>query len=1298
MKNLKEVSGYFKRSFENLLAAAGLLILLAAILTILSSFLFKSSATISETKTLTNLRETARNIRQEFIQLLNQLEKRKSFFQQIKFPEDEREVFSLFQNAGLEPAVEGLAWLDQTLTPLVWYGNVVNLKSLLRPWPQNYEKILNNSFVVQDKASFFMVFLQPITQNRFLALFELLAFQPQFQSTYLKEFQRLRSVVKTGADIDFWEYTHDTEALDRLFSRSQDEYLSQQREERESRTLYFPLRNEHGKILATVTLNSLQIQQKKTGPDKVLRILAFILAIAALTFFLLWLVKKLNQPRLSKFLAWLLLSTSLLFIRFLLIGLSRTQPISSWEIFSPRILAFISLAGLTGSPADVFLSFLLFCLLVFFSIKIFSAENQWFQTNPEQKGSTPTISPIKIILIALVSGLSILALIGTTKKITLNSNLNLLSFSFSPSALLIYLSLFLAALSFILPAIFLFRRVLLPSARKASTWILLLLTGLIFYSVLWLLVRLPLMETAIQLGLWSLLAIFSAFVSKPSRFLGLSFILVCLFQLVLIKNYTETKTHDLTEHVLAHLVSSQKTWAEMALKQSFSELQKRFKEITNYFRQPADRDFARSLWNKTLLARFNWNSCLYLQSQDQKLLSSFSLNMPVFPEQTNDLPFSTNPAYQEQFLEILGQEKHFLIGYQDFRTSDGKGGRLVIWISLDPELLPFFYSANPYFELLRLNTLPSLQHFPVFLALFDSRGQPVFNQRRPGFALGPEVRQQLEAKPEGIWLKFRANGQKYRAFLLTLEDGNIYVFYQPIESFRQIATEFLKLFFLFAAFLGIILIPLAIRKKEWQFFSRSFSARVYLAFLAVALIPLFFFIFFTQAMVERIFSDRFVAEATHRAYFARSILQDFISLQEQNETRAGELPEDLVFWISNTLNNDVNLFKNGVFLSSSRREFFETGILSELIDGEVYFRIVHQNQPLVVSRKVFGKYSYQTLTVPYRYHQDIYFLHLPFPFEKQEVSQATRELFEFFIFTSIFFILLIAFFARTIKRMIIVPIKKLIRATQEVSLGNLDVQVDHQAQDELKSLIDGFNTMVESLKAHEKELAELSQKVAWTEMARKVAHEIKNPLTPIQLSAEHILKVYEDKHPEFDRMLKESISYIISEVDNLRRIAQEFMTIARESGTVKDRFNLKVVIQELIQPYQSTLADRIDLSFKEEGQVFDIAGDREKIKVVIRNLLINAIEAIKDHGYIEIILREKEKEIEIEIKDTGCGIPKEVLPHIFEPYFSTKEKGTGLGLAICKRIIEEHGGTIYLESQPGQGTKVTIILPSSKES
>jgi len=1278
---------------HRLLQLAIVLGCLSIILVLSSFFWFNQQPSSSEKAIPSNLNQARREIHHDFSRLLELLQKRQIQLSARTLPEDLWTRFEFFKRSDLNPALEGVASLDEKLNLEVWYGNVADLKTSLPDLEKYLTDILAGSFVIQDRASTYLVSLKPVAQNSYLAIFELLAFQPQFQSTYLHQYIRLRSISKTGADIDFWEYSHETEALDRLFERNQDAYLSQQREEQESRTLYFPLRNEKSKILATVTLNSFRLEGQKLTLNQLVRLLTIILAILALTFLLFWLGH--DKPRslwASKLADGLLASVALLAIRYLLAILAELRPFVYWPVFSPREAGFKTIGNLTSSPGDIFLTYLFIFFLVVLSIKPLKARLSLTSRHTRTESVNNKHKILIIMAGAFLFVLGFQAFIWSLKKIVAGTSFNLLQYNFNLASILIYLSLFLAGLSFIFFPLLILRKIFSTGWVRTIFWGASLASILIFQFIAWLIIKPAGLKLAWQILLLLLLFFLSVLFKRRAGYILLSLFLIALVQFTSVRSLTATRTRQLTENVLVHLVSSQKTWAEMALKQSLLELQRQIRDIHSFFRHPADRDFARSLWNKTFLARLNWNSCLYLQSNDRKVLSSFSLNMPIFAEQTDDLEMSVEPVYTEQYLEILGQERHFLIGYQDFTADNGASGRLVIWVSLDPTLLPFINTANPYFELLRLNTLPSLQHFPVSLAIFDSEGQPLFNQPQPAFSIEPELRQKIKEQPSGLWTVLHLNSQGYRAYCLTLDDGHFYAFYQPPESSRRLITGFLKLFFLFIIFSLLLLIPLAARRREWRPDLRSFSARVYVAFFTVALVPLFFFIFFTQTMVERIFADRFVNEATSRAYFARSILYDFTSLQESAEQQPAGLPEDLVFWISATLNNDVNLYRQGLFLSSSRREFFETGILSDLIDGEVYSRIIYGHQPLVVSRKSFGQFSYQTLTIPYNYQQDVYLLSLPFPFERQEISKATGELLEFFIFSSIFFIGLIAFFASTIKRMIIIPINKLIRATQEVGLGNLDVKVDHQAQDELKGLIDGFNTMVENLKGHEKELAELSQKVAWAEMARRVAHEIKNPLTPIQLSAEHILKVHEDQHPEFDRILRESISYIISEVENLRRIAQEFMTVARESDTHLEKFDLANLVEELVEPYQSTLEGRIPITLKKSGDDFILNGDREKVKVAIRNLLINSIEAIKGKGQIEFILKSSPEAIRLEIKDSGAGIPADIAEHIFEPYFSTKEKGTGLGLAICKRIVEENGGSIKIESRSGQGTTVIMAF------
>jgi nitrogen fixation/metabolism regulation signal transduction histidine kinase len=213
-------------------------------------------------------------------------------------------------------------------------------------------------------------------------------------------------------------------------------------------------------------------------------------------------------------------------------------------------------------------------------------------------------------------------------------------------------------------------------------------------------------------------------------------------------------------------------------------------------------------------------------------------------------------------------------------------------------------------------------------------------------------------------------------------------------------------------------------------------------------------------------------------------------------------------------------------------------------------------------------------------------------------------------------------------------------------------------------------------------------------MARKVAHEIKNPLTPIQLSAEHVLKVYEDKRGDLDKALKESMSYIISEVENLRRIAQEFMEIARDTTVRKEPLDLRALVEETLQPYRRLLDERIRFRFVAEGTDFRARGDAAKLKTALRNVVANAVEAVGEKGELAVTIGRRADSIAIAVRDSGPGMSRETAERIFDLYFSTKEGGTGLGLPIAKKIVEEHGGTIRVASEPGRGTTVTIELPA----
>lgn len=219
-----------------------------------------------------------------------------------------------------------------------------------------------------------------------------------------------------------------------------------------------------------------------------------------------------------------------------------------------------------------------------------------------------------------------------------------------------------------------------------------------------------------------------------------------------------------------------------------------------------------------------------------------------------------------------------------------------------------------------------------------------------------------------------------------------------------------------------------------------------------------------------------------------------------------------------------------------------------------------------------------------------------------------------------------------------------------------------------------------------------SQKLAaWSEMARQVAHEIKNPLTPIKLSAQMMERAWRDRREDFDAILGESLTSIGEQVEILRRIAQEFSQFGRRAELTLERVDLGGLLAEILAPYRDTL--QVDW---QGPTVLAVRADREALRKVLLNLVENAREAMEGAGKLEIALAgDAESGGELALRDHGSGIPEEALGRLFEPYFSTKTRGTGLGLAISAQLVEEMGGRLRLENHPGGGAVARLALPSA---
>jgi nitrogen fixation/metabolism regulation signal transduction histidine kinase len=274
------------------------------------------------------------------------------------------------------------------------------------------------------------------------------------------------------------------------------------------------------------------------------------------------------------------------------------------------------------------------------------------------------------------------------------------------------------------------------------------------------------------------------------------------------------------------------------------------------------------------------------------------------------------------------------------------------------------------------------------------------------------------------------------------------------------------------------------------------------------------------------------------------------------------------------------------------------------------------------------------------------------------------------------------------------PVSRLTRATRRIARGDFSARVAETSTDELRRLVADFNRMAADLQRHRNELERTHRLEAWAEMARQVAHDIKNPLTPIQLSSEHLVRVNKDKGEPLTPVLEECVTSILSQVKLLRQISAEFSSFASQPTPHPAPTSLAELIPSVVEPYITGLAGRIAVTVDVPASLPTVVVDRVLLARALTNMIENALHAMPGGGALTIsAVVSGPSTIRLSVADTGTGMDAEALRRIFEPYFSTKTTGTGLGLTIAKRNVELNGGRILVESAPGKGTTVTIELP-----
>ena len=265
---------------------------------------------------------------------------------------------------------------------------------------------------------------------------------------------------------------------------------------------------------------------------------------------------------------------------------------------------------------------------------------------------------------------------------------------------------------------------------------------------------------------------------------------------------------------------------------------------------------------------------------------------------------------------------------------------------------------------------------------------------------------------------------------------------------------------------------------------------------------------------------------------------------------------------------------------------------------------------------------------------------------------------------------------------------------KSVNLGQRNDPIIWKSDDEIGALVKEYNRMLHEAELSAEKLARSERESAWREMAKQVAHEIKNPLTPIKLRVQHLQQAWKDQAPDFDEKLKRVSESIIEQIDALSNIATEFSNFAKMPKANKEPMDLRQSILSAVELFRESQGVSVVFHNTIEGST-PIRGDKEQLLRAFNNLIKNAVQAIPEEkeGLVSITLIETGDNWQLAVQDNGVGIPDHQRDRIFVPNFTTKSTGTGLGLAMVKNIIEQHHGQVWFESEEGKGSTFFIRMP-----
>lgn len=420
-----------------------------------------------------------------------------------------------------------------------------------------------------------------------------------------------------------------------------------------------------------------------------------------------------------------------------------------------------------------------------------------------------------------------------------------------------------------------------------------------------------------------------------------------------------------------------------------------------------------------------------------------------------------------------------------------------------------------------------------------------------------------------------------------------------------------------------------------------------------------------------------------------------INLLPENFYFTNEQQQSLVRLIT-AHNLDANLYNaQGNLKITTQPYLYSRQILSKSIHPQAYYQLHYNHLIEFLQNEKAGKLSYLSIYVPIKdKNKTIAYLNIPYFNSEAELNKEISNILVTLINVYALIFVLSGIIALLFTNRITSSFKLIADKMRLINLGGKNEEIEWNKNDEIGMLVNEYNAMVKQLEKSAEALVKTERESAWQQMARQVAHEIKNPLTPMKLSLQYLQKAMQQNAPNVKALSEKVASTLIEQINHLAEIASNFSQFANIGNFHPENFEVANVLQSLIVLYSADASVHIEY-IQETNESTEIFYDKTQITRVFTNLIKNAIEAASQQKEAHIVIRLQKinQEIIVSIADNGEGISEEMQQKIFTPNFTTKTSGTGLGLAICKNIIEKAGGSIWFTTQPNKGSVFYVALP-----